>query len=231
MRTEEEIELEYYIDYITRQKERKLYEVEDVQKELEDLTEDEEEIKQRSPRQFEIWGIKKDIKIAFKKDLVAPKPCLEYYKMGRVIGRGSYGKVNLALHKLTRKVVAVKSINKSLFSDHEECKKRVGLEIQIFSRLRHKNIVKLFEKIETERHVLLFMELCQGGDLLTYVRKRKKLDENTCKYFFRQILIGVGYLHTKKIVHKDLKLENILIDNEGIIKLTDFGLSKKLVSG
>jgi len=62
MREQEEIELDYYINYITRQKERKLYEVEDVQKELEDLTEDEEEIKQRSPRTFEIWGIKKDKK-------------------------------------------------------------------------------------------------------------------------------------------------------------------------
>ena len=76
------------------------------------MTEDEEEIKRRSIRAQEIWHIKKDIKVSFKRDSKPPLTKLEYYRFGRILGRGTFGKVNLALHKLTRKVVAVKSINK-----------------------------------------------------------------------------------------------------------------------
>lgn len=79
------------------------------------------------------------------------------------------------------------------------------------------------------------MELCQGGDLLQYVKRRKKLEEPIAKYLFRQIIVGLGYLHKKNIIHRDIKLENILIDNEGVVKICDFGasivkpdLSKKL---
>ena len=76
------------------------------------------------------------------------------------------------------------------------------------------------------------MEVCQGGDLLSYVRKRKKLNEGIAKYIFRQIIIGIGYIHKQKIVHRDIKLENILIDNEGVVKIADFGISKILsISG
>lgn len=72
------------------------------------------------------------------------------------------------------------------------------------------------------------MELCQGGDLLTYVRKRKHLTEQRAKYFFKQIVAGLGYIHRMNIIHKDLKLENILIDNLGRIKICDFGVSRLL---
>lgn len=70
------------------------------------------------------------------------------------------------------------------------------------------------------------MELCQGGDLLRYVRKRQTVDENIAKVLFKQIIIGIGYLHSQQIMHRDIKLENILIDNTGTIKIADFGLSK-----
>jgi serine/threonine protein kinase len=76
------------------------------------MTEDEEEIKTKPDNFREIWEIKRDIKVSFKRDVKAPDTLMKYYKIGRKIGRGSFGKVNLALHKLTRKVVAVKSINK-----------------------------------------------------------------------------------------------------------------------
>lgn len=64
--------------------------------------------------------------------------------------------------------------------------------------------------------------------MLTYVRKRKGLDERRAKYFFKQIIAGLGYIHNKNIIHKDLKLENILIDKMGQVKICDFGVSKKL---
>jgi serine/threonine protein kinase len=100
-------------------------------------------------------------------------------------------------------------------------------EVGILLRLnRHPNVVKLFETFETGRHILLVMELCAGGDLLNYVRKRKKLDEDIAKYLFKQIIEGLGYLHSKSILHRDIKLDNILLDGKGQVKIADFGVSK-----
>lgn len=86
----------------------------------------------------------------------------------------------------------------------------------------------LFEEIQTFTHHLMFLELCRGGDLLHFVRRRRKLDENMGKYVFRQIVLGVQYIHSMNIIHRDIKLENILVDNLGIVKICDFGVSKHL---
>ena len=72
------------------------------------------------------------------------------------------------------------------------------------------------------------MELCPGGDLLSYVRKRRKIPEVQAKYIFKQIMKGVAYLHRNLIVHRDIKLENILLDGHGRVKIGDFGVSKKM---
>lgn len=73
---------------------------------------------------------------------------------------------------------------------------------------------------------MLVMELCAGGDLLNFVRKRKRLDEVTAKVLFKQIIEGIGYIHSKKILHRDIKLDNILLDGKGNVKIADFGVSK-----
>ena len=72
------------------------------------------------------------------------------------------------------------------------------------------------------------MELCAGGDLLSYVRRRKKLDETLAKYLFKQAAKGLAYCHKNRVLHRDIKLENLLIDEEGTIKLCDFGVSRQL---
>jgi len=112
---------------------------------------------------------------------------MDYYKLGRVLGRGSYGKVNIALHKLTRKIVAVKSVAKNKLNsrDNDGLKKRIDNERSALEKVRHKNCVKYFESLETDTHQLFFMEICQGGDLLHYIRRRRRLEEYEAKYFFR----------------------------------------------
>ena len=72
------------------------------------------------------------------------------------------------------------------------------------------------------------MELCAGGDLLNYVRKRRKLKEEVAKYVFRQVVEGLSYCHSKGIVHRDIKLDNLLLDANGSVKICDFGVSKLL---
>lgn len=104
-------------------------------------------------------------------------------------------------------------------------------EVGILLRLRHPSVVKLYETFETKRHMLLSMELCAGGDLLNYVRKRKKLDEVSAKIIFKQIIEGLGYIHRKRILHRDIKLDNILLDGNGNVKIADFGVSKLVKPG
>lgn len=90
-------------------------------------------------------------------------------------------------------------------------------------------MVRLYDTFETNKHICFVMELCAGGDLLTYVRKRRKLAEDVAKYFFKQLIEGLAYLHhSKLIVHRDIKLDNILLDANGRIKIADFGVSRQV---
>ena len=73
---------------------------------------------------------------------------------------------------------------------------------------------------------MLVMELGAGGDLLNFVRKRKKLDEDTARVLFKQVIEGLGYIHSKGVLHRDIKLDNILLDGKGNVKIADFGVSK-----
>lgn len=92
-------------------------------------------------------------------------------------------------------------------------------------------MVSLFETFETKKHILFVMELCAGGDLLNYVWKRWKLKEEVAKYFFKQIISGIQYIHSKNIIHRDIKLDNLLLDGDGKIKIADFGVSKLVKLG
>lgn len=138
--------------------------------------------------------------------------------------------MNLALNKLTRCLVAIKSINKKCLNDEHSLRK-VENEVSLLRHMRHSSVVKLYETFETERHYLFVMELCAGNDLLSYVRKRKKLNETVAVYFFKQIVEGIGYIHSKNVVHRDIKLDNILLDSKGHIKIADFGVGKSIQPG
>ena len=109
--------------------------------------------------------------------------------------------MSLGVHKLTGRFVAIKSINKQFFSD-ENSKNKVMKEVNILKQLRHQSVIRLFETFESDKHILFVIELCTGGDLLNYVRKRRKLKENVAKHAFKQILDGLFHCHTKSILHR-----------------------------
>lgn len=120
----------------------------------------------------------------------------EFFRIGNKLGEGAFGTVNLAQHILTGHFVAIKSLGKKDLDREVECKRRVVQEIQILQKLvNHRNIVKLFDSFETKSHLCFVMELCAGGDLLSYVRRRKKLDEDHARYIFKQIASGLRYCH------------------------------------
>ena len=156
-----------------------------------------------------------------------PKSQVSFYKYGRLIGRGAFGKVNLGLHILTGRIVAIKSFNKKKLKN-ERAKAKIYHEINLMKNLRHSSVVKLLDTFETENYILIIMENVAGGDLLSFVKKRTKLNEKISKYIFKQLLLAIKYIHNKNIVHRDIKLDNVLIDLNNTIKLCDFGVGKQI---
>lgn len=155
----------------------------------------------------------------------APTTEISFYRIGKMLGRGAFGKVNLAMHKLVRKLVALKSLDKEILNDKDQ-KHKLMKEVTLLLKIRHAHVVKIYETIETQKHVVIVMELCAGGDLLNYVRRRRKLKEPIAKKIFKQIIDGLCYIHGKNIAHRDIKLDNILLDGQGNVKIGDFGVSK-----
>jgi len=126
-----------------------------------------------------ISEIKKKIELEGKE----PDTKADWYWIGKMLGKGAFGKVNLGMHKLTDSLVAIKSINKE-YLEEERSWWKVAKEVAILKKINHKNIVRLYETYESAKHFLIVMELCSGGDLLNYVWKRRKLTEDYAKYFF-----------------------------------------------
>lgn len=183
-----------------------------------------------TPRTRDRYRLIKQIKLSFNKLKEPIKTSAEFYRIGKMLGKGAFGRVNLAIHKLCNQLVAVKSINKQFLSEDEGSKKKVMQEVLILQKTRHPNLVRLYDSFETQKHIVFVMELCAGGDLLNYVRKRRKLSEDIARYVFRQVVEGLHYCHSKGIVHRDMKLDNLLFDEQGFVKICDFGVSKLLTS-
>ena len=171
----------------------------------------------------------KYIKDYFNKYKYYPKTDLNFYKYGRLLGKGAFGKVNIALHLASGRLVAIKSFNKKKLTNRR-AKRKIKTEIEVLSKLRNPFCTQIYDYFETDTHILIVMEyIC--GDLLSFMRKRNKISEPTAKIIFKQIIKGLQYLHKKKIVHRDIKLDNILIDLTNTVKICDFGVSRILSPG
>ena len=103
--------------------------------------------------------------------------------------------------------------------------KRVQQEIRLMERLNHPHVVRLLEVIDSPKRVHIVMEYSGGGNLCTYVKERKRLAEAETRRIFLQILLAVEYMHAEGIIHRDIKLENVLFDSNRDMKLVDFGFS------
>lgn len=162
-----------------------------------------------------------------KKAKEPPKPSskLEEYKIEESIGEGTYGKVKLATHLQTNEKVAIKFINKHKLT-HSGDNDRILNEIKILSTLNHPNILKAFEVFEDEMNYYIVMERPTKGDLFKYICSKGRLSTEEASFIYYQLVNAIQYLHKNKIVHRDMKPENILLTNDMIVKIGDFGLSK-----
>ena len=154
-----------------------------------------------------------------------PPTSLDFYKFVEMIGKGAFGKVMLGIHKLTGRYVAIKAIDKTYMQDTYS-KQKVMQEVYILQKIRHSNIIRLYEVFESSKHMLLVMEYAGGGDLLQFVKSKSKLDEKVAKSYFKQIVFGLAHCHCRSVLHRDIKLDNVLMDTEGGIKICDFGVSR-----
>jgi serine/threonine protein kinase len=169
------------------------------------------------------------IKQYYEKHKYYPYTNKNFYKYGRLLGKGAFGKVNIALHLATGRLVAIKSFNKKKLTT-KRAKRKIKTEIEALSKLRNPFCTQIYDYFETDTHILIVMEyVC--GDLLGYIRKRAKISESTAKIIFKQIIKGLQYIHKKKIVHRDIKLDNVLIDLTNTVKICDFGVCRILQPG
>ncbi|KAJ8409689.1 hypothetical protein AAFF_G00217480 [Aldrovandia affinis] len=150
------------------------------------------------------------------------------YLVGKMINKGSFAKVMEGLHISTGEKVAIKVIDKKKARQDSYVLKNMKREPRIHQMIRHPNIVQLLETLETENSYYMVMELCLGGDLMDRICDRKRLEEREVRKYTRQILSAVEHLHRHGIVHRDLKIENFLLDEFNNIKIVDFGLSNTL---
>jgi len=145
-----------------------------------------------------------------------PRTCtmkIGYYKVGKTLGMGSFGKVKLAEHEPTGKRVAIKILNREKIKslDMEEKVKR---EIRILKMLSHPHIIQLYEVIETTTDVYVVTEVSSGGELFDFIVERGRLSEDDARRFFQQIISGVEHCHKHMVAHRDLKVrtERLLCD-------------------
>ncbi|XP_026884631.2 testis-specific serine/threonine-protein kinase 1 [Electrophorus electricus] len=150
------------------------------------------------------------------------------YVVGLTLGEGSYAKVKSAFSKRLKRNVAVKIINRKKASP-EFLDKFLPRELDILTSLNHCNIIQSYEVFESsEGKVYMVMELGVQGDLLQLIQDRLCLPEDFSKKLFHQLSLAVKFLHDLDIAHRDLKCENLLLDKNFNLKVSDFGFSKRL---
>lgn len=152
------------------------------------------------------------------------------YTIGETIGSGMTSKVKLVTRKSDGRTFAMKRINKDKFAERPNLEHKVYREVSLLRALDHPNILKLIDVYESTHHIFLITELAPEGELFDYLFEQKSLSEAEAMFFFRQIIYGIDYLHTNAICHRDLKLENLLLDSTKNIKIGDFGLAKWMSS-
>ena len=147
------------------------------------------------------------------------------YMLGQTLGEGEFGKVKLGWKKDGTVQVAIKLIRRESVATNPSRLPKIYREISILRELSHPNIVRLHEMVETDRHIGIILEYASGGELFDYILTHRHLKDPAARRLFAQLVSGVGYLHKKGIVHRDLKLENLLLDRNRNIIITDFGFA------
>ncbi|XP_063238014.1 serine/threonine-protein kinase Sgk2-like isoform X2 [Bacillus rossius redtenbacheri] len=153
------------------------------------------------------------------------KPC--DFEFLRVIGKGSFGKVLLARHKLEKRHYAVKVLSKRLVVKRNEAKHIMSERNVLLRNLNHPFLVGLHYSFQTPDKLYFVLDYVNGGELFFHLQRERQFAEPRARFYTAEMAVALGYLHTHGIVYRDLKPENLLLDAQGHVVLTDFGLSKE----
>lgn len=147
------------------------------------------------------------------------------YVLGSTLGEGEFGKVKLGWRKdgLLPSQVAIKLIKRESIQKDSDSEIKIHREINSLKLLNHPNIVNLVEVMKSGKYIGIVLEYASGGELFDYILQHKYLKENVAKKLFAQLVSGVDYMHSKGLVHRDLKLENLLLDKHKNVIISDFG--------
>uniref|UniRef100_A0A671LV65 Serine/threonine-protein kinase N2-like n=1 Tax=Sinocyclocheilus anshuiensis TaxID=1608454 RepID=A0A671LV65_9TELE len=153
---------------------------------------------------------------------------LKDFKCVAVLGRGHFGKVLLAEYSITGEMFAIKALKKGDIVARDEveslmCEKRI---FETVNSVRHPFLVNLFACFQTKEHVCFVMEYAAGGDLMMHIHA-DVFSEPRATFYAACVVLGLQFLHEHEIVYRDLKLDNLLLDTEGFVKIADFGLCKE----
>lgn len=157
---------------------------------------------------------------------------LEFPRNGRpgsereiILGQGAFGKVQIVKNKSSGETYALKCLNKSQIVE-SSLQVHVVNERKVMMMIDHPFLLKLYNSYWDESYVYLLLELCLGGELFTVLRRAGRFSEKASRFYVATVLQAFDHLHSKNIVYRDLKPENLMLDNQGYIKVVDFGLAK-----
>jgi len=159
-----------------------------------------------------------------------PKSSLEDFTLLKVVGKGSFGKVLQVRNRNTGKIYAMKQLKKEHIIKRNQVE-HTKTERFVLQHLRHHFIVGLRFAFQTDKKLYLILDYCPGGELFFHLGKAGRFTEGRARFYCSEIVLALEYLHSRDVVYRDLKPENVLLDEDGHVKLTDFGLSKTNVKG
>ncbi|KAI9208700.1 kinase-like domain-containing protein, partial [Polychytrium aggregatum] len=166
--------------------------------------------------------------------MLARKKLLGDYHVGKTIGQGAFSKVKIGYHRETGQKKEKQEEKEKQNSDKAAGEKSfvssLQPEVQLLMRLDHPNVITLYQVMETEDECFVIMEYASGGELIDYIAARSRLTEKEARKFFRQIISAMDHCHQANVVHRDLKLENLLLNSDRNILISDFGLGRTFTS-
>uniref|UniRef100_A0A8D2ZX96 Serine/threonine kinase 32A n=1 Tax=Scophthalmus maximus TaxID=52904 RepID=A0A8D2ZX96_SCOMX len=148
----------------------------------------------------------------------------DHFQILRAIGKGSFGKVCIVQKKDTKKMYAMKYMNKLKCVERNEVR-NVLKELQIMQNLEHPFLVNFWYSFQDEEDMFMVVDLLLGGDLRYHLQQNVHFSESTVKLYICELALALGYLRTKRIIHRDIKPDNILLDEHGHVHLTDFNIA------
>lgn len=146
------------------------------------------------------------------------------YELGRTIGEGTFAKVKFARNLETGDPVAIKILDKEKVLKHKMAD-QIWREIATMKRIKHPNVVRLYEVMGSKTKIYIVLEYVTGGELFDKIVHHGRMTEDEARRYFQQLVNAVDYCHSRGVFHRDLKPENLLLDAGGNLKVSDFGLS------